>query len=103
MTNTIIKLKGANLASRKTAAAERYRLADVFAGNKGVTVDLREVQSISYSYADELFGVLAAVKGWDWFTSHVKLFGTSEPVLRIIAETIDRRLKETEQQIQKRA
>lgn len=103
MAEVTIKLEGPDLASRKTAAVERHKLLGHAATGNKVTVDLSNVVSVSYSYADELFGVLAAVKGWDWLTKNVHLKDANEHVLRVIAEAIDRRLKETGQQIAKSA
>ena len=59
MTEITIKLEGTDLASRKSAAHERHTLVEyITAGNK-VVVDLSDVISMSYGYADELFGMLA--------------------------------------------
>jgi hypothetical protein len=58
---------------------------------------------ISKPIADELFGVLAAVRGWDWLSKAVRLEGANEHVLRVIAEVINRRLKEAGQPIAKSA
>lgn len=68
-----------------------------------MTVNLSKVVSVSHSYVDEFFGVLTAVKDWDWFTKNVHLKDVNEHVLRVIAEAIDRQLKETGQQIAKSA
>jgi anti-anti-sigma regulatory factor len=98
-----IKLIGPDLASRKTAASERHKLLSHAAAGNTVIVDLSDVVSLSYSYADELFGVLAAVRGWDWLSKAVRLEGANEQVLRVIAEVINRRLKEAGQPIAKSA
>lgn len=98
-----IKLIGPDLASRKTAAIERHKLLGHAAAGNTVVVDLSDVVSVSYSYADELFGVLAAVRGWDWLSKVVRLEGANEHVLRVIAEVINRRLKEAGQPIAKSA
>lgn len=103
MDETTITLPGTDLASRNSAAAVRYNVvSDVSSGNV-VVVDLSAVASVSYSYADELFGVLAAIQGWEWFIKNVRLVGAREHVLRVIAEVINRRLKETGQPIKRRA
>lgn len=103
MTETTITLPGTDLASRNSAATVRYNVvSDVSSGNV-VVVDLSAVASVSYSYADELFGVLAAIQGWEWFIKNVRLVGAREHVLRVIAEVINRRLKETGQPIRRRA
>ena len=103
MTNTIIKLPGTDLASRQTAAAVRYNAARAVSSGSKVTIDLSEVESLSYSYADELFGVIAATHGFDWLVEHVKIINAKEHVLRVIAEVVNRRLKETGQPIRRRA
>ncbi len=88
-----IKLKGPDLASRQTAAAVRCRVLDQAGKGIAVDVDLEGVASVSESYADELFGVLVAVKGLDWLVRNVKVAHASEHVLRTIAVAIDRRIK----------
>ena len=103
MADIIIKLEGSDLTSRKTAAIERHKLLGHSAAGNTVVVDLSEVVSLSYSYADELFGVLAAVRGWDWLSKTVHLESANEHVLRVIAEVINRRLKEAGQPLAKSA
>jgi hypothetical protein len=103
MTDTIIKLSGTDLASRHTAATVRYNVASAVSSGNKVVVDLSEIESVSYSYADELFGVIAATQGFDWLVEHVKIVNAKEHVLRVIAEVISRRLKETGQPIRRRA
>lgn len=103
MTDTIIKLPGTDLASRQTAATVRYNVAGAVSSGNMVVVDLSEVESVSYSYADELFGVIAATQGFDWLVDKVKIVNAKEHVLRVIAEVISRRLKETGQPIRRRA
>jgi hypothetical protein len=101
--NITIKLIGPDLASRKTAAIERHKLLGHAATGNKVVVDLSDVVSVSYSYGDELFGVLAAVQGWDWLSKTVRLESVNEHVLRVIAEVINRRLKEIDQPVAKSA
>jgi hypothetical protein len=103
MAENILKLNGPDLASRKTAAIERHKLLGHIANGSKAVVDLSGVVSLSYSYADELFGVLAATKGFDWFTKNVILLGANEHVLRVVAEVVNRRLKETGQPVAKSA
>ena len=103
MTDAIIKLPGTDLASRHTAATVRYNVASAVSAGNRVVIDLSEIESVSYSYADELFGVIAATQGFDWLVENVKIVNTKEHVLRIIAEVIGRRLKETGQTIRRRA
>lgn len=103
MTETKITLPGTDLASRKTAATVRYNVVKTVSSGYVVIVDLSAVESVSFSYADELFGVLAATQGWEWFIQNVRLVGAKEHLLRVIAEVINRRLKETGQPIRRRA
>lgn len=103
MNDTIIKLPGTDLASRQTAATVRYNVASAVSSGNKVVIDLSEIESLSYSYADELFGVIAATQGFDWLVDHVRIVHAKEHVLRVIAEVISRRLKETGQPIRRRA
>ena len=87
-----VKLPGPDLASRKTAAAQRSQVTDLVGHGKKVVIDLSTVLSISASYADELFGVLAATHDLGWLRENVKVRGAQEPVLRSIALAVKRRL-----------
>lgn len=103
MADINFKLNGPDLASRTAAAKDRaYLLANV-AADHVVAVDLSEVISLSHSYADELFGVLAAEQGWEWFIKNIKLRNPNEHTLRVVAEVIKLRLQETGQPIAKSA
>jgi hypothetical protein len=103
MTDAIIKLPGTDLALRQTAATVCHNVAGAVSSGNRVVIDLSEIESVSYSYADELFGVIAATQGFDWLVEHMKLVNAREHVLRVIAEVISRRLKETGQPIRRRA
>lgn len=103
MNEITITLSGVDLASRQTAAVQRQRLLSAAQTTDRITVDLAGVLSISYSYADELFGVLAATQGWDWVARHVRLVNANDHALHVIAEIINRRLQETGQAIAKSA
>ena len=103
MINTIIKLPGTDLASRQTASTVRYNVASTVSAGNVVVIDLSAVESATYSYADELFGIIAATRGFDWLVEKVKNANAKEHVLRVIAEVINRHLKETGQPIRWRA
>lgn len=103
MSDIIIALPGTDLASRTSAATVRYNVVSAISSGNKVVVDLAAVESLSYSYADELFGVLAALQGFDWLVEKTRIVNAKEHVLRVIAEVISRRLKETGQPIQRRA
>ena len=94
MTDVIkINIDYPDLSSRKTAALQRTELLNAIQRGP-VVLDLAAVESISDSYADELFGVIAAVHGLDWLSQHVKIAGAKEPVLRAIAVAVKRRISE---------
>ncbi|MDP2142930.1 MAG: STAS-like domain-containing protein [Gallionella sp.] len=81
-----------DLASRQAAAALRAQIEQhVLSGNK-VSIDLSAVLSISESYADELFGVLALRYGFEWLTNNVAIRHPSPFVFRAIASAIRQRL-----------
>jgi hypothetical protein len=103
MTEITITLPGTDLASRTSAATVRYNVVGTVSAGNVVIIDLNAVESLSYSYADELFGVLAATQGFEWLIEKVKIVNIKEHVLRVIAEVINRRLKETGQPIRRSA
>jgi len=90
--NYPIKITDTDLASRQAAAKLRSLIEQqVLSGDK-VSIDLGAVFSISESYADELFGVLALRYGLDWLTDHVALKNQKAFVFRAIADAIRQRL-----------
>jgi hypothetical protein len=56
-----------------------------------VVIDLSEVQSISESFADELFGVLVMERGFNFVVEHLKIVNAADDVLRSIAVAMKRR------------
>lgn len=98
-----ITLLGTDLASRTSAATVRYNVVGAVSSGNCVVIDLAAVESLSFSYADELFGVLTALQGFDWLVEKTRIVNAQEHVLRVIAEVINRRLKETGQPIRHRA
>lgn len=89
-----IKISDSDLASRLAAADVRAEIEYYVAsgiGNK-VSIDLADVLSISESYADELFGVLALRHGLDWLTNNVAIQNANPFVFRAIASAIRQRL-----------
>lgn len=88
MTKLIISPLGTDLASRRSAALLRASLEDVLASGCAPTVDLSHVKTISESYADELFGILALEHG----LASVSINGAESAVLREIAVAIRRRV-----------
>lgn len=88
----IITLAGPDLSSRRTAAVAREDVLSHIAAEGKVVVDLTSVLSISESYADELFGVIASVYGLSWLHQHVTVRVSQEHVLRSIAVALKHRL-----------
>ncbi|MEZ9133071.1 hypothetical protein BCT04_11885 [Vibrio breoganii] len=82
-----------DLASRKTAAIERKSLESALSFGK-VEIDLNNVDSISESYSDELFGVLVAKHGLEPFLTQVKILNAKDSILKSIAIVIQRRESE---------
>jgi STAS-like domain of unknown function (DUF4325) len=88
-----IKIDDTDLASRQAAAKLRAQVVQrILSGNK-VSIDLGAVLSISESYADELFGVLALRYGLEWLTESVVLHHPDPFVFRAISNAIRQRLR----------
>jgi hypothetical protein len=93
MNETILTIADTDLGSRHAAAKFRALVEKcALAGNK-VVLDLGTVLSISESYADELFGVLVARHGLEWFAQHIAFRATDPAVFRVIAMAIRYRLE----------
>lgn len=82
---------GTDLASRNLAARQRKEILSRMSGQQKFIIDLRNVQSVSESFADELFGVMVLEKGSKFVTTNVKIVNASDSVLRSIAIAIQRR------------
>lgn len=76
MTEKTIKLSGygKDLSSRETAA----RIRNEFKQDDLVIFDFDGVRTLSYSFADELFGVLVLCYGPWWPDDHVSIVNASE-------------------------
>lgn len=79
------------LASRRGAAKLR---ADIDAAllQGQVQLDVSAVQSVSESWADELFGVLVVRRSLPWVFARLSLRGANQDVARTIASAIRYRL-----------
>lgn len=91
MTATL-KFDSTDLSSRTLARGVRSRIELLLKQGEYVELDLSGVYSISDSYADELFAILASEFGVDVFTSKIKLRSASDPIFRRIAKNIHTRL-----------
>jgi|SRR5690606_4007312 len=89
---------GTDLASRNLAAKQRREILSRMKGQQKFVIDLRNVQSVSESFADELFGVMVLERGSKFVTSHVKIVNASDSVLRSIAIAIQRRSEQKKQE-----
>lgn len=82
-----------DLASRTLAVPFRQMLETAFIEDKSsiIELDLKAVQSISESYADELFGILVKEFGVETVLDRMKIINADDYVLESIASVIDRR------------
>lgn len=91
MNTSIVKITHAGLASRSSAAQVRNNVEERLRQG-GVIIDLSDVSSISSSYADELFGILAQRHSLRAFADSIELVGASASVITEIATAIQYRL-----------
>lgn len=82
-----------DLASRTLAVPFRQMLETAFIEDKSsiIELDFKAVQSISESYADELFGILVKEFGVETVLDRMKIINADDYVLESIASVIDRR------------
>lgn len=92
-----IKIEHSDLASRQAAAQLRLKVEKLAERSQKVQIDFSNVFSISESYADELFGVLALKNNLDWLTTNVSISHANEATFRSIANAIKQRLSENNQ------
>lgn len=93
MNETDITIVETDLASRQAGARARALVEKHGLAGERVIIHLGAVLSISESYADELFGVLVARHGLEWFANHVGFRDASPTSLRAIIEAIRNRLQ----------
>ncbi|QFY44640.1 DUF4325 domain-containing protein [Candidatus Methylospira mobilis] len=94
MEEIILSPIGTDLASRRSAGHLRQQITSNLACDKKVVFDLSSVETISESYADELFGVLAYELGLNDFVLSISFKGARPSVLFRIAESIKKRLEQ---------
>ncbi|EKN4866617.1 STAS-like domain-containing protein [Yersinia enterocolitica] len=88
------KLPSGDLASRRLAIVERHIIEAYLIESKVVYLDLSGVESISESYADEIFGVLVVKYGVNAVLHSIKLENASPAILKSVAKVIQRRKHE---------
>jgi len=95
--NTVLnyELPKGFLASRKLAIPHRHHIEEAFVNCNvmKINIDLSGVESISESYADEIFGVLVEEFGFEDVLSRIQILNAKKYVLENIAVVIDRRSK----------
>lgn len=63
---------GTDISSRSRAARLRAEVVrEIANGTETVTLDFTDVRTVSESFADELFAVLVADYGDEWFRRHI--------------------------------
>ncbi|MFT4063207.1 STAS-like domain-containing protein [Paraburkholderia sp.] len=82
-----------DLSSRRLASDLRSNVVKQLRAGTSVVIDLHRVESISESYADELFGMLAIGLGIDNFVQRVSVLHANKHVLRVIAHALKERLE----------
>ena len=96
--NTVLnyELPRGFLASRKLAIPHRHQIEQAFINENvmKIEIDLSGVESISESYADEIFGVLVDEFGFAGVLKHIQIMNAKNYVLANIAIVIDRRANE---------
>jgi len=81
-----------DLASRNIARDFRTDIENTLEEGEKVIIDLKNVLSISDSFGDELFGILALEYGLESFRNKIKISNASSGIVRSIAETINIRI-----------
>lgn len=65
---------GIDISSRTSAARLREEIVrEVVNGVECVTLDFADVRTVSESFADELFAILASDFGDEWFRAHIRV------------------------------
>ena len=83
-----------DLASRISAANKRVYVETLAVFISPIMFDMCKVKSISYCYADELFGVLMLKYGPEWWMKNVRLCNTTRHMSETIAKCVWTRYEE---------
>ena len=87
-----ISISQTDLASRSEASKFRVRLLKIINDDSSVNIDFQGVESISDSYADELFGILALSLGIEKFFRIISIINASDRIFQVIAANIHTRI-----------
>lgn len=88
----IVEEAGTDLSSRSRAAALRAKLLKEIDDSRSIVLDFSNVRTVSHSFADELFAVLVATHGEEWFRTWFTLRGLGQDVRATILEAVSERL-----------
>ncbi|RDH82692.1 MAG: hypothetical protein DIZ80_10455 [endosymbiont of Galathealinum brachiosum] len=94
MKTNIIVLLESDLASRAKARNYREAVNQIITRGNRVEFDFSNVFSISDSFADELFGVLAYEIGRDGISDYIKVINAKDSIYKVIALNILNRLNQ---------
>jgi len=84
---------GTDLSSRQRASELRVQIVNRLRGDiSPFVIDLRDIRMVSHSFADELFAVIVAELGIDWFRENIHIENLSPNVRQTILEAIQERL-----------
>lgn len=89
MNISIREKAGTDISSRAIGASIRSSLIEA---QEPCRIDFSGVESVSSSFADELFGVLVRDLGPKWLSENVRISGASSDVRYIILEAISDRI-----------
>ena len=92
MNTLTLKIAETDLASRAKAALLREKVLTILSSGSNVDMDLANVESISDSFADELFGVLAASYGIESLAQRLRVSQATDSLYKVIALNINNRL-----------
>lgn len=88
MNTWIIEFETSDLASRSLAAIKRGEANYALEKGGNVFFDFSNIATISYSYADELFGILAVELGANELVKRVKVTNSNDYCLQVVAKAI---------------
>lgn len=79
---------GIHLSSRDTAARLRADIIRATAAGGPAEIEMADVETVSESFADEAFAVLADARGAEWFRTRMRLINMSADVRDVILSAI---------------
>ncbi|GBF44370.1 hypothetical protein LPTSP2_36730 [Leptospira ellinghausenii] len=83
-----LSFSGTDLSSRTYGQEQRLILEKLLQNGDKVTIDLRNIESISHSFADELFAVLYSKVGEKTFSEKINFIVKSEDLVQVISDSI---------------